>query len=590
MTISTTTNRVTYTGNGATVAFSFPYAFFAQADLVVIETIIATGVQTTKTLTTHYTISGTTDSLGHYPSGGTVTAVAAPASTVTWTIYRDPTATQTTDLVENDPMPAESIEAALDYQTVLNQRTRDIAARSLQQPEGDSATIDRLPAKVDRASKYLAFDAEGDPVATAGTTSSYVVTPFMETVLDDANAAAARATLGLDVAAKGDLFAATANDTVATLSVGTTTGHTLLVDPSASTGLSYGPRSQPNPIINGNMEIWQRGTTFVSPIAAYVADRWRVRQVSSGTVTVNRSTDVPTVAQAGVAFNYSCEIDVTLADAVDNAGDHLALIQRIEGYDWRHFAQRAFVLSFWARSSKTGVHSVGFRNGSTADRSYIGTYTVASANTWAYHTLTVPASPSAGTWNYTSGTGLEIMFNFMGAITNSTIAGSWQTGDFYSSSVQVNGMDSAANVFRLTGVKLELGSVATPIQFAPFGEELARCQRYYQKSFPYATAPAQNIGANFTEYKFPAITGGATSQRSPFFAFPVPMRIAPTMTGYNPAAANAQVRDTTGSLDCASTSLTQLFSERGFAVSCVGNAGTSAANYLGLNWTADAEL
>lgn len=201
MTISTTTNRVAYTGNGATVDFSFPYAFFAQADLVVVETIIATGVQTVKTITTHYTISGSVDALGHYSSGGTVTAVTAPATTVTWTIYRDPTATQTTDLVENDPMPAESLEAALDYQTMLNQRTRDIAARSLQQPEGDSATIDRLPAKVDRASKYLAFDADGDPVATAGTTSVIVTTPYIETVLDDTTLAAAKTTLQVGDAA-----------------------------------------------------------------------------------------------------------------------------------------------------------------------------------------------------------------------------------------------------------------------------------------------------------------------------------------------------------------------------------------------------
>ena len=195
MTISTTTNRVTYTGNGATTAFSFPYAFFAQADLVVIETIIATGVQTVKALTTDYTISGSVDALGHYSSGGTLTAVAAPASTKTWTIYRDVEAVQETDLVENDPMPAESLEAALDYQTMLNQRTRDIAARSLQQPEGDSATIDRLPAKVDRASTYLAFDADGDPIAGTDPTG-YPASSFMATVLDDTTAALARATLG----------------------------------------------------------------------------------------------------------------------------------------------------------------------------------------------------------------------------------------------------------------------------------------------------------------------------------------------------------------------------------------------------------
>lgn len=201
MTISTTTNRVTYTGNGVTVAFSFPYAFFAQADLVVVETIIATGVQTTKTLTTHYTISGSVDALGHYSSGGTVTAVTAPASTVTWTIYRDPAATQTTDLVENDPMPAESLEAALDYQTMLNQRTRDIAARSLRQPEGDSATIDRLPSKVDRASQYLGFDSDGDPIALAAPAGTSAVSAFMATVLDDTTAVAALATLGLSAAA-----------------------------------------------------------------------------------------------------------------------------------------------------------------------------------------------------------------------------------------------------------------------------------------------------------------------------------------------------------------------------------------------------
>lgn len=201
MTISTTTNRVTYTGNGVTVDFSFPYAFFAKADLVVIETVIATGVQTTKALTTHYTIAGSVDVLGHYSSGGTVTALTAPASTVTWTIYRDPTATQTTDLVENDPMPAEAIEAALDYQTMLNQRTRDIATRSLQQPEGDSATIGRLPAKVDRVSKVAVYDSNGDPGATAAVSLNLTpVSTFMQTVLDDTAAPAARATLAAEPA------------------------------------------------------------------------------------------------------------------------------------------------------------------------------------------------------------------------------------------------------------------------------------------------------------------------------------------------------------------------------------------------------
>ena len=172
MTIEATTNRVSYLGNGVTTAFAFAYPFHNQADLVVIETIAATGAQTTKTLTTDYTISGTADAQGHYPDGGTINAVTAPASTVSWTIYRDPSPVQRLDLVQNDDLPAESVESALDYHTLLNQRTRDMITRSLRQPEGDSAAIDRLPPLVDRISKYLAFDASGDPIAVDPATAS----------------------------------------------------------------------------------------------------------------------------------------------------------------------------------------------------------------------------------------------------------------------------------------------------------------------------------------------------------------------------------------------------------------------------------
>lgn len=161
MTISSTTNRVSFTGNGVTTAFSFPYYFLADGDLVVIETVILTGVQTTKTLTTHYTVAG-----AGVGAGGTVTMLTAPASTVTLTIYRDPARTQTVDLVENDPLPVEdSVEAPLDKLTMIAQRLSDRLDRSLQQPEGDTTAIDRLPAKVARASMYLAFDSDGDPTA-----------------------------------------------------------------------------------------------------------------------------------------------------------------------------------------------------------------------------------------------------------------------------------------------------------------------------------------------------------------------------------------------------------------------------------------
>lgn len=201
MAISTTQNRAAYNGNGVTTAFSFPYAFQAQTDLKVIETVIATGVQTTKALTTDYTISGTTDGQGFYPSGGTVTMLTAPASTIRLTIYRDPAATQTVDLVENDPLPAEVLESAYDKAVMLIQRLKDVVGRSLRQPEGDSADIAVLPAKVTRAGKLLQFNAtSGDPEAVAAADLDLAtVTPFIETLLDDTTAAAARTTLGVAI-------------------------------------------------------------------------------------------------------------------------------------------------------------------------------------------------------------------------------------------------------------------------------------------------------------------------------------------------------------------------------------------------------
>lgn len=204
MTVSSTTNRASFTGNGVTTSFSFPYYFQAQADIVVVQTVIATGVQTVKALTTDYTITGTTDAQGFYSSGGSVVMNTAPASTVTLTIYRDPVLTQLIALVENDPLPVKSaVEGPLDRLTVIEQRSREMVTRSVRQPEGDTADIGRLPAKVDRASSYLAFDANGDPIASTAAAGSAPTTAYTLTLLDDTTAAAARTTLGWPAASDG---------------------------------------------------------------------------------------------------------------------------------------------------------------------------------------------------------------------------------------------------------------------------------------------------------------------------------------------------------------------------------------------------
>lgn len=195
--IPTQTDRAVYTGDGVTTGFPFSAVVLKDTDVVVLEVVIATGVSTVLSLGGHYSIEGTPDSVGRYPDGITVRAAVAPADTVQWVIYQDPAVTQNVDLTDNGLLPVESqIELPLDRLTVIAQRTRSLVTRALNQPDSDPAAITAIPNKVTRASKFLAFDANGDPIASDGGVSSSVpVSAFMQTVLDDADAATARATL-----------------------------------------------------------------------------------------------------------------------------------------------------------------------------------------------------------------------------------------------------------------------------------------------------------------------------------------------------------------------------------------------------------
>lgn len=154
MTISTTDSRISYNGNGVTTAFSFPYRFLANGDLVVVS-VSSTGVETTKTLTTDYTLTGAGDD-----AGGTVTMIAAPASGTRLIIYRDTDIVQETDYISGDPFPAETHERALDRLTMIAQEIGSDADRSIKVPVGDSSSLSTvLPAAANRLDKFIVFDA-----------------------------------------------------------------------------------------------------------------------------------------------------------------------------------------------------------------------------------------------------------------------------------------------------------------------------------------------------------------------------------------------------------------------------------------------
>jgi hypothetical protein len=142
MTISTTASRISYNGNGTTVAFSFPYRFLQNADLVVIR-VAANGTETTLALGTDYTVTGADDD-----AGGTVTCVSAPASGARLVIYRSVDITQEVDYITGDSFPAETHERALDRLTMVAQQLQDAVDRSAKLSETSTADADTLVANI----------------------------------------------------------------------------------------------------------------------------------------------------------------------------------------------------------------------------------------------------------------------------------------------------------------------------------------------------------------------------------------------------------------------------------------------------------
>lgn len=161
MSLSTTIDRVTYAGDNTTTSFSFGYKFYNDSDLIVIIKTNSTGAETVKTLTTHYTISGTkTD--GIYLSGANIVFGTAPLSSQTVIIYRDIPVTQEFELTENGKIPADNLEKQLDKITAFVQRTKNKLNRSVSLPEGYTGSFDTQLPPIPEANKAIVFNSAGN--------------------------------------------------------------------------------------------------------------------------------------------------------------------------------------------------------------------------------------------------------------------------------------------------------------------------------------------------------------------------------------------------------------------------------------------
>ena len=234
-----------------------------------------------------------------------------------------------------------------------------------------------------------------------------------------------------------------------------------------------------NRIINGDMRIAQRGTAAVTTSGSYAVDRFLIQIDTDGAYSAQQDSDAPT------GFIKSTKITTTTADASLSASQYFQIQQRIEGTNtadlaWGSASAKTVTLSFWVRSSLTGTFGGALGN-SDFNRSYPYTYTISVADTWEYKTVTI-AGDTSGTWKTDTDVGINVRWGLGVGSNFSGTAGAWAGSGLMSATGAVSVIGTLNATWYVTGVQLEVGSVATPFERRPYGTELALCQRYYQKA------------------------------------------------------------------------------------------------------------
>lgn len=270
-----------------------------------------------------------------------------------------------------------------------------------------------------------------------------------------------------------------------------------------------------NLVINGSMDFWQRGLSFVNVAATqYVADRWSVIMPvgGSGGVDVDASTDVP---NADVKYSM-------LLTPNSYSRTYLSLVHKFESQFINSISKRdgRCIVSFWIKASKTGTINVGFRNVAavSSDANYLKNVTIAAADTWERHVVSIPKTALPITNNNDATGGWALYF----VLKASTIVSEgWQGLDkFGNAATDFN--FSGADTVRIAGVMLHEGLEELP-EFKRAGvthdEEFRKCLRYFEK---------------FKPFKF---NNACQASQQPRIRIPMTeKRVAPTITGLTATA------------------------------------------------------
>ena len=300
------------------------------------------------------------------------------------------------------------------------------------------------------------------------------------------------------------------SDAITTASDGTCT--------AKLTSVGGAPLSHRNKLINGSMRIFQRGTSEVRSGGndGYyngIADRWAIRMHSSvAQTTFSRDT-------SNNPEGFGSNQKLVRANAgSSNAGKYFVYDTKIEGQDLQDFAKgtsnaKEFTLSFYIKTGVSGVYCIELRDLDNA-RMVGGTYTVSNGN-WNRYVITFPAD-TTGKFDNDNGASLWVRFWLAAgsSFTSGTARTTWGSVSGANLAVGQTAQvgDNVADTWQITGVQLEVGSVATPFEHRSYGDEMLRCKRYFQPFIQYA------------EY----VSGGTGNLGFPYTAFTVPMRASPT--------------------------------------------------------------
>jgi len=355
--------------------------------------------------------------------------------------------------------------------------------------------------------------------------------------------------------------------------------------------------STQNKIINGGMTIDQRYEFLSSNVPTngkYMIDRWVYQGNGVGSLSLAGPNDVSFSSFLyGPPANNITNALVLEINAADNSltgQDYYAFGQKIEGYNTLELIDQTFTLGFWVWSNVTGTYYISFRNNALT-ASYVTPYTINAINTWEYKTITVRGglNPSYA-WEKGNLMGVSVLW-LLGLSSTATYTtastNTWLAGNFIGTSSQTNFMATVGNVFLITGVQLQSGSILPRWESRPYSEELALCQRYYQKSY----SPGTPVGTSFSSIgsalsRYPAATSVRHDIRT---ALRVTMRAAPTMSWYSTSSgASANIYNSTTSTDAKVDTINY---NNHNSTGYVNLSAAAAINdILTGHWTAEAEL